>query len=50
MTTRCAFKIEDNFLGPGRVDLRGPDNGFGFEGTPKPRIQRDPSPPKGNLT
>jgi hypothetical protein len=49
MTTRCAFKIEDPSRGPGRVDLRGPDEGFGLEGTSKPKIQRDPSPPKRNL-
>ncbi len=46
MTTRCAFKIEDPSLGPGRVDCRAPDEGFGFEGTPKPKIQREPSPPQ----
>ncbi len=33
----------------GGADLRGPDEGFCLEGTPKPKIQRDPSPPKGNL-
>ncbi len=49
MTTRCAFKIEDPSRCPGRVDFRTPDEGFGLEGTPKPQIQRDPSPPKGNL-
>ncbi len=49
MTTRCAFKIEDPSRGPGRVDFRAPDEGFGLEGTPKPKIQRDPSPQKGNL-
>jgi hypothetical protein len=48
-TTRSTFKIEDPSLGPGRVHFRGPDEGFGLEGTPKPQIQRDPSPPKGNL-
>ena len=46
MTTRCAFKIEDPSLGPGRVDFRAPDEGFGLEGSPKPKIQRDPSPKK----
>ncbi len=49
MTTRCAFQIEDPSRGPGRVDFRAPDEGFGFEGTPKPKIQRDTSPQKGNL-
>ena len=49
MTTRCAFKIEDPSRGPGRVDFTTPDEGFGLEGTPKPKIQRDPSPQKGNL-
>jgi hypothetical protein len=49
MTTRCAFKIEDPSRGPGRVDFRGPDEGFGVEGTPKPKIQRDPPFKKGNL-
>ena len=49
MTTRCAFKIEDPSRGPGRVDFTAPDEGFGLEGTPKPKIQRDPSPQKGNL-
>ncbi len=49
MTTRCAFKIEDPSLGPGRVDFRAPDEGFGLEGTPEPKIQRDPSPKKENL-
>ncbi len=46
MTTRCAFKIEDPSQGSGRVDFGVPDEGFGLEGTPKPKIQRDPSPPK----
>ncbi len=45
MTTRYAFKIEDPSRGPGRVDFTAPDEEFGFEGTPKPKIQRDPSPP-----
>ena len=45
-TTRSTFKIEDPSLGPGRVDFKAPDEGFGLEGTPKPKIQRDPSPPK----
>ena len=49
MTTRRAFKIEDPSRGPGRADFRAPDEGFGLEGTPKPKIQRDPSPQKGNL-
>ncbi len=47
--TRSIFKIEDPSRGPGRVDFRGPDEAFGLEGTPKPKIQRDPSPPKRNL-
>ncbi len=47
-TTRCTYKIEDPSRGPGRVDLTVPDEGFGFEGNPKPEIQRDPSPQKGN--
>ena len=46
MTTRCAFKIEDPSRGPGRVDFRSLDEGFGLEGTPKLKIQRDPSPPQ----
>ncbi len=46
MTTTCAFKIEDPSRGPGRVHFTAPDEGFGLEGTPKPKIQRDPSPPK----
>ncbi len=46
MTTRCAFKIKDPSPGPGRVDFTAPDEGFGLEGTPRPKIQRDPSPPK----
>ena len=46
MTTRCAFKIEDPSRGPGRVDFRGPDKGFGLEGTPKRKIQRDTSSQK----
>ncbi len=33
---------------PGRVEFRAPDE-FGLEGTPKPKIQRGPSPQKGNL-
>jgi hypothetical protein len=49
MTTRCAFKLEDPSRGPGRVDFRAPDEGFRIEGTPKPKIQRDPSPPNKNL-
>ncbi len=49
ITTRSTFKIEDPSLGPKRVDLRAPDKGFGLEGTPKPKIQRDPAPQKGNL-
>ncbi len=43
------IKIEDPSRGPGRVDFRAPDEGFGLEGTPKPKILRDPSPQKGNL-
>ena len=49
MTTRSTFKIEDPSLGPGRVHFTAPDEGFGLEGTPKPKIQRDPSTQKGNL-
>ncbi len=49
MTTRCAFKIEDPSRGPGRVEFTAPDEEFGLKGTPKPKIQRDPSPQKGNL-
>ena len=48
MTTKCAFKIGDPSRGPGRVDLRSPDEEFGLEGTPKPKIQRDPSAQKGS--
>ncbi len=48
-TTRSTFKIEDPSLGPGRVDFRGPEEGFDLEGTPKPKIQRDPLPQKRNL-
>jgi hypothetical protein len=29
--------IEDPSLGPGRVDFRDPDGGFGLEGTPNLR-------------
>ncbi len=46
MTTRCAFKIEDPSRGPGRADFTAPDEGFGLEGTPKPKIQRDLSTQK----
>jgi hypothetical protein len=46
MATRSAFKIENPSRGPGRVDLRAPDEGFGLEGTPKPKIQKDPYPLK----
>ncbi len=49
MTTRCAFKIEDPSRGPGRVDFTAPGEGFGLQGTPKPKIRRDSSPKKGNL-
>ncbi len=45
-TTRSTFKIEDPSRGPGRVDVRSPDEGFRLEGTPKPKIQRGPSPRK----
>ncbi len=45
-TTRSTFKIEDPSLGPGRVDGRALDDGFGLEGAPEPKIQRDPSTPK----
>ncbi len=40
------IKVEDPSRGPGRIDFTAPDEGFGLEGTPKPKIQRDPSPPK----
>ena len=43
-TTRSTFN-----MGPGRVDFKAPDEGFGLEWTPKPKIQRDPSPQQGNL-
>ncbi len=46
MTTRSTFKIEDPSRGPGRDDFTAPDGGFGLEGTPKPKIQRDPFPKK----
>ena len=46
MTTRSTFKISDPSLGPRRVDFKAPDEGFGLEETPKPKIQGDPSPPK----
>ncbi len=46
ISTRCAVKIKDPFLGPWRVDVKAPGEGFGLEGTPTPKIQRDPSPPK----
>ncbi len=49
MTTGCAFKIEDPSRGFGRADFTAPNEGFGLEGTPKPKIQRDPSPKKRNL-
>ncbi len=49
MTTRCAFKIEDPFRGPGRVHFGAPDEEFGLEGTPKPKIQGGLPPQKGNL-
>ena len=49
ITTRSIFKIEDPSRGPGRVDFRGPDEGFGLEGTPKLKIHKDHSPQKGNL-
>ncbi len=45
-TTRSSFKIENPSRGPGRVDFTAPDAGFGLEGTPKPKIQRDLSPQK----
>ncbi len=48
-TTRSTFKIEAPSWGPGRVNFRAPDEGFGLERTPKPEIQRGPSPQKGNL-
>ncbi len=48
-TTRSTFKIEDPSRGPGRVNFRGPEAGFGFEGTPKPKIQGDPPPKKETL-
>jgi hypothetical protein len=46
ITTRSTFEIEDPSLGPGRVDFRGPGEGFGHEGTPKPKIQWGPSQKK----
>jgi hypothetical protein len=33
----------------GRVDFTAPDEGFRLEETPKPKIQRDPSPQKETL-
>ncbi len=48
-TTRSTFKIEDPSLGPGSVDFKAPDEGFGLEWTPKPKIQRGPSPKKETL-
>jgi hypothetical protein len=45
-TTISTFKIEDPSRGPGRVDFRAPDEASVFEGTPKPKIQRDPSLPR----
>ncbi len=36
-------------MGPERVDFRAPDEEFGLEGTPKPKIQRGPSPKKETL-
>ncbi len=45
MTTRCAFKIKDPSRGPGKIDFTAPEQGFGLEGTPKPKIQRDTYPP-----
>ncbi len=48
-TTRSTFEIEDPSLGSGRVDFNAPDEGFGLEWTPKPKIQSDLSPQKGNL-
>ncbi len=49
-TTRSTFKIEDPSRGPVEVELTAPDEGFGFEDTPKPKIQRDPSPQKETLS
>ncbi len=46
MTTRRALKIEDPSRVSRRVDFTAPDGGFGLEGTPKPKIQRDPYPPQ----
>ena len=46
MTTRSSFKIEDPSRGPGRVDFTAPDEGFGLEGTPEPKIQRGPFRPQ----
>ena len=43
---RCALKIEDRSRGPGRIDFRAPDEGFGLEGTPKPKIRRDAASPQ----
>ena len=45
-TTRSTFQIDDPSRCPGGSVLGPPDEGFGLEGTPKPKIQRDPSPPK----
>jgi hypothetical protein len=43
MTTRYAFKIEALSWGPGKVIFTALDEGFGFEWTPTPQIQRDSS-------
>ncbi len=47
MTTRSTFKIEDPSLGPGRVDFRAPDEGFGFEGPRNPGSTGAPPPKNG---
>ncbi len=35
MTTISTFKVEDPSRGPGRVEFRAPDEGFGLEGDPE---------------
>ena len=45
-TTRSTFEIEDPSRGPGRVDFRSPDEGFGLEGTPQNLRSRGTRPPK----
>ncbi len=43
---RLANKIADPSLGPGRINFRGPDEEFGFEGVPKPKFERGSTSPK----